>query len=121
MIICSAQSEELKKGTIPDFSASVDSSFLYLFRESRFRGGFDWKIYLNDELLIIDNGAVYKVRLQEGVNDLWAPYDRFSPGYKELNVVKGKNYYLGLKPEEGFKFFELNKEKSEEIILKILK
>ena len=125
LFMTATNGEAFKEGVVPEFNLENDLSTLYIYREWSFvGGGIDFEVYVNDEFLgESDNGSVLWTKVKPGSHDLWVTYaSGQAPKLKELDMEKGKNYYIGLDVSVGsVSLFEKDELSSKNNILDILK
>ena len=113
---------EEKGGLVYDFTPDQQKATLYIYREWSFvSGGVDLLGFLDDlPLGNMDNGFVIKVATTPGIHDLWSDmglHNQILRSHKELNLQKGKNYFLGVNVSElRDAFFEMDESAARELM-----
>ena len=119
-----ASAIEMKKGEVPKFESDKANATVYVYRDSHF-GCATWEIFINGTYAGLSGcDTVIKLVEEPGQHDLWADYSDkkvFGRHLKELNLVQGKNYYIGIDITGGENwFFVKDDEASKNLILEIL-
>jgi hypothetical protein len=108
---CLAAGEAGEKMAEPDFSLNPDNAVVYVYREKMLKASAAaYTTYLNDEFIAqLENGEYVRYIATPGDYDLWVTNEplralgaRFTANVREINLSRGKIYFLKIIPVFGF-------------------